>query len=150
MFGAVIMMNVALGVAPIHVESIERENVSMQKSLQASSWIAPDGKKMLFLQERYFVFNEDASLFDFGRIEYNEKKSSIKLINNLSFGVLAFSQDTDGKIQLQGTLYTAFSGGIDINIQINAIETMLKPPEPDSLFKAAWYGNASSVKKIFG
>lgn len=83
---------------------------------------------MLFLQRRYYVFDDDHKLLDGGVIRYNPTLEKIFIRNEDLRGEVFLSLEGEGKIRLQGYVYSKLAGQINIDNLLTPYEHHLKAP----------------------
>ncbi len=113
--------------------------------LTKHSWEVKDGKKMLFLEERYFVFDEDDNLFDGGSIIYDDAQSTITLTNDTARGVLkVIPQGQD--LLIDGELFTEFGGGVSMQAVMQKSDLTLELPKAEDSFEAVIMGDIEMLQ----
>ncbi len=95
--------------------------------LTSHAWDAGRGRQILFLKNRYYVFDNDMQLLDGGIIRYNEILDKI-FIQNEDIKGEVFVTLEDGKVRLKGLLTSKLAGKIKVNTLLIKSLQELKAP----------------------
>ena len=95
--------------------------------LTSHSWEAGKGREILFLKNRYYVFDNDNHLLDGGIILYNDILDKIFIRNEDLKGELFVTME-DEKVHLKGVLNSKLAGKINVNTLLKKSSKELKAP----------------------
>ena len=95
--------------------------------LTSSPWDGGEGRKMLFLNKRYYVFNNEHLLIDGGVIQYNETLDKIFIRNEDLRGEI-FVTMKDENVHLKGTVFSKLAGVIHIHTLLKKYDKELPAP----------------------
>ncbi len=91
-------------------------------------WDSGTGKRMLFLQRRYYIFDDEERLLDGGVIRYNETLDKIFIRNEDLRGELFITLENDGRVRLKGSVSSKLAGTIYINTLLQRYNKVLMAP----------------------
>lgn len=106
----------------------------------------------LFLKNRYFVFQENGKLSDFGYLKIDKNRSSFTFHNySGSFGDYHVVKATEKSLSLHGKITIDNLTGplqLESNLQLNLSNKMARPPVAKTIQDAAMYGDLEAIKSF--
>lgn len=118
---------------------------NLQTLLESQPWEYDDGKRQQIINNMYFTFEEDGSLFDVGNFIFKDD-NTVFIKNNDFWGELSAKQVSDEKIVLSGFIVHFDKDEIEMELTPTTIKDEL--PAADSIISAAMYGNIDDVKNF--
>ena len=111
----------------IYIMTFNLSTENVLDLLTSHSWDAGKGRKILFLKNRYYVFDNDNHLLDGGIILYNDILDKIFIRNEDLKGEVFVTME-DEKVHLKGVLNSKLAGKINVNTLLKKSTKELKPP----------------------
>ena len=96
--------------------------------LLSHPWNAGVGRKMLFLKNRYYVFDDNHLLIDGGVIYYNETLEKIFIRNEDIYGEVFIAINEDESVHLSGNVASLSAGKITIDTLLTLYDKELTAP----------------------
>ena len=96
--------------------------------LTSNSWDSRKGQKMVFLKNRYYVYDDEHLLLDGGIVSYDQDSKTMKIRNEDLRGEICLSLKDKNILHLKGWVLSKSAGHIIIDTLLYKYDKKLRAP----------------------